>query len=80
MRGSDGVAGSLFSYVDLEKRVRGSPVAGNPGHRERDPDRPVGRFRRALLAVRTGIDPTRATTSRAAVARVLFDPFGTPTG
>jgi hypothetical protein len=80
MRGSDGVTGSVCSYVDLEKRVRGSPVAGNPGHRERDPDLRVGGIRRSLLTVRTGIDPTQATTSRAAVARVLFDPFGTPTG
>ena len=39
MRGSDERSGSLFSYVDLEARVRRSSVADDPGDRERGPGR-----------------------------------------
>ena len=36
MRGGDERTGELFSYVDLEERVRrGSSAAGDPGDRER---------------------------------------------
>ena len=81
IRDSDSVAGPLFSYVDLGKRGR----ADHPLRVIRD----IVNATLAELSVEFDAlnppfgrepDPTRATTSRADVAGVLFGPFETPTG
>ena len=50
MRGADERTGELFSYVDLEARVRrGSSAAGDPGDRERGAGGAVERSSRRFI-------------------------------
>jgi hypothetical protein len=48
MRGEDLRTGELFSYVDLEARVRRDHLAGDPGDRECWAGRSVGGFQKTL--------------------------------
>src|SRR3982751_2097136 len=79
MRGSDDRSGSLFSYVDLEKRIR--------------PDHPLRTIRRLVddalasldrtfadlcAALRAPLDPAGAAAAGDALAGVLLDPLRTP--
>ena len=78
MRGGDGFSGELFSYVDLEKRVRGDhPFAGDPGDRQRGAVGAGAGFCGALCADRAAVDSAGEAASGDAFAGVLFDPLGT---
>ena len=79
MRGGDKRTGELFSYVDLEKRVR----SGHPLRAIR------GLVNAALVALEhefsafmrrwAAVDTAGEAASSDAVAGVLFNPFGTAT-
>ena len=81
MRGDDAICGSLFSYIDLEKRCR--------------PDHPLrvicavantalkslsSEFEQLLLAARPRVDPAGAAAAGVAAAGVLLHSLGAATG
>ena len=74
MRGGDNRTGELFSYVDLEKRVR----AGRPLRAIRGPvnDALEHEFS-ALYAPIGAVDTAGEAAPSDAVAGVLFNPVGT---
>ena len=77
MRGSDAVAGSLFSYIDLEKRVRADhPLRVIRADRQYGAQIAVQRVRAALFAARPRVDPAGAAAAGVAAAGVLLDPLG----
>ncbi len=80
LRGSDTAAGPLFSYIDLEKRVREPSAADDPEHCQRGAGSRVGGVRRAACAGRAGIVPAKAAAASAAAAGILFDPLGASVG
>ena len=69
MRGSDDRTGKLFSYVDLEARVR-------TDHPLRVIKSIVNEVRFALFTDRAPFDPSGEAVAGDAVAGVLFDPLG----
>jgi len=78
MRGGDNQTGELFSYVDLEARVRRDHplrairVIVNEALAALERD-----FAGALFADWTTVDPAREAAEGDALAGVLLDPFGT---
>lgn len=78
MRGSDDQTGELFSYVDLEKRVR----SNHPLRAIRKiVNEALSRMERDLAALyspigRPSIPPEKLAATSNAFAGVLFDPFG----
>ena len=79
MRGSDDRTGELFSYVDLEARVRTDHTASDPGDRERGAVIIGAGVLRALFTDRAPLDPSGEAVEGDAVAGVLFDPLGAAT-
>lgn len=74
MRGGDNRTGELFSYVDLEARVRRNhPLRAI---RERSAVGAGARVCRALFANWAAVDPAGEAAAGDAVAGVLFDPLG----
>ncbi len=76
MRGDDGICGSLFSYIDLEKRVR----ADHPPRLIRQIANAALHALSGVFADRAGVDPAGAADARFAAAGVLFDPLGAAIG
>ena len=77
MRGGDKRTGELFSYVDLEKRVRvGSSTESDQRACERGAGGAGARILCALCADRA-VDPAGEAAPSDAVAGVLFNPVGT---
>jgi hypothetical protein len=76
MPGSDRRAGELFSYVDLEKRLRvDHPTACDTKVDRHGSGSVVARFCRALFGAGPAIDRARDAPSGDAAASVLLDPF-----
>src|SRR5882757_8703103 len=77
MRGSDERSGELFSYVDLEKRVRADQSATR--HTSADgfgSGGAVGRFCGALFRAGSAIDRARDAAAGDAVAGLLLGSLG----
>ena len=78
MRGEDKGTGELFSYVDLEKRVRSDhPLRAIRGLVNEALVALVARILCALCADRAAVDPAGEAAPSDAVAGVLFNPIGT---
>ena len=79
MRGGDERSGELFSYVDLEARVRRrSSAASDPGDSERGAVGAGARVCGAVFADWAAVDPAGEAAAGDAVAGVLFGPLGAP--
>jgi hypothetical protein len=77
MRGGDKRTGELFSYVDLEKRVRSDhPLRAIRGL-VNEALVALEHILCALCADRAAVDPAGEAAPSDAVAGVLFDPIGT---
>ena len=77
MRGGDERSGELFSYVDLEKRVRADhPLRAIRAIVNEALAALEREFRGALCADRAAVDPAGEAASGDAVAGVLLDPLG----
>ena len=77
MRGGDDRSGELFSYVDLEKRVRADhPLRAIRAIVNEALAALERRLRGALCADRPAVDPAGEAASGDAVAGVLLDPLG----
>ena len=78
MRGGDKRTGELFSYVDLEKRVRSDhPLRAIRGLVNEALVALEHEFSRALCADRAAVDTAGEAAASDAVAGVLFNPVGT---
>ena len=77
MRGGDERTGELFSYVDLEARVRRDhPLRAIRAIVNEALAALEGEFCGALCADRAAVDPAGEAAAGDAVAGVLFDPLG----
>ena len=78
MRGRDKRTGELFSYVDLEKRVRsGHPLRAIGGLVNEALVALEHEFSALLCADRAAVDSAGEAAPSDAVAGVLFNPVGT---
>ena len=71
MRGEDANKGSLFSYIDLEKRVRADHPLGDLRDREHGAEIAVARLRGAVLAEGRGAVNSPARARRRSPDRAL---------
>ncbi len=76
MRGMDERTGALFSYVDLEARVRPDHPLRSIRAIVNEGLAALGREFAALFADWAAVDPAGEAVAGDAVAGVLFDPLG----
>ena len=80
MRGDDGICGSLFSYIDLEKRVRADHPLRLIRHIANAALHALSSQFAKLYSPIGRVDPAGAADARFAAAGVLFDLLGAATG